>query len=189
MFQPSETEKRILLRIARGAVSSFLSGEPFQPPPMAEGLLQERLAAFVSIHKGKTLRGCIGNLYTSRQLYLTVAETAISAATSDPRFAPLEYNELPKVTFEISILGPMEKVESVEEIEISQHGLVVTLGRARGLLLPQVAVEHSFDRLRFLEETCKKAGLQPGDWKSGATIHKFSASVFCETTSEADAHR
>lgn len=189
MLQPSESDQRLLLRIARGAVSAHLRGESYQPPPVPEGPMHERFAAFVSLHIQRMLRGCIGNLYPAQPLYRTVAECAVSAATADSRFLPLEHHELLAVRFEISVLSPMEKVDDVESIKIGTHGLFVTLGRARGLLLPQVATEYRFDRNRFLEETCRKAGLDPGDWKSGASIFRFTASVFSEVASEAGARR
>jgi uncharacterized protein (TIGR00296 family) len=90
-------------------------------------------------------------------------------------------DELDLVSFEISVLSPMERVESLRQIETSVHGLMITKGKARGLLLPQVAQEMGWDREKFLEETCLKAGLAPDEWKQGATIHCFSALVFGET--------
>jgi uncharacterized protein (TIGR00296 family) len=87
------------------------------------------------------------------------------------------------VDFEISVLSPMERVEDVAEIEVGTHGLLISKRGYRGLLLPQVATAYSWDRLTFLQETCRKAGLRADDWKDGATIHRFSAFVFSEKRS------
>jgi AmmeMemoRadiSam system protein A len=110
----------------------------------------------------------------------TAAECAIAAAVGDPRFMPLMAAELPSVEFEISVLSPMQHVQDVQEIEVGKHGLLISKGNARGLLLPQVAAEYDWDRERFLQETCKKAGLRPDDWKQDADIQCFSAFVFGE---------
>ena len=84
------------------------------------------------------------------------------------------------VEFEISVLSPLQSVRDVQEIEVGKHGLVVSNRTARGLLLPQVATTYGWDRVRFLQETCKKAGLGPDDWRQDATIQSFSALVFRE---------
>src|SRR4029079_10283421 len=101
-------------------------------------------------------------------------------AVGDPRFAPVAISELQQLTFEISVLSPMEQVRDVSEIEIGKHGLLVAKGRGRGLLLPQVATQYGWTRERFLDETCRKAGLDPQDWKDGATVYCFTAEVFSE---------
>ena len=116
----------------------------------------------------------------SGPLYRNVAECAISAAVDDPRFIPLTASELENVTFEISVLSDLERVRGIDEIEIGTHGLMITKQRSRGLLLPQVASRYGWDRVRFLTETCLKAGLSPDVWKNGATIHRFTAQVFSE---------
>jgi uncharacterized protein (TIGR00296 family) len=93
---------------------------------------------------------------------------------------PLTLGELSEVEFEISVLSLMEPVRDVSEIEVGKHGLFISKNHSRGLLLPQVATTYGWDRERFLEETCKKAGLRAGEWKQGAAIHCFSAFVFGE---------
>jgi uncharacterized protein (TIGR00296 family) len=93
---------------------------------------------------------------------------------------PMMLAELPSVEFEISILSPPERVESIQQIEIGRHGLMISKDAARGLLLPQVAATYKWNREQFLRETCRKAGLRPDDWKDGATIHSFNALVFGE---------
>src|SRR2546425_11669628 len=110
----------------------------------------------------------------------TVAGCAAAAATEDPRFRPIQRPELPGLTVEISVLDILFRVEDPSQIVLGMHGLVVTGGRRRGLLLPQVAVEQGWDVETFLEETCLKAGLPPDARKRGATVEAFSAQVFSE---------
>jgi uncharacterized protein (TIGR00296 family) len=93
---------------------------------------------------------------------------------------PMLSAELAEVEFEISVLSPMQRVRDIHEIEIGKHGLLIGKGSARGLLLPQVAPVYHWNRERFLQETCLKAGLKPDDWEKEATIDCFSAIVFGE---------
>jgi len=180
MFQLTEDDQRLLLQIARNAVGSYLLR---QVPHLAEapcGVLAEPHGIFVSIHKGTALRGCIGNIHPAGPLYRSAAECAISAAVGDPRFMPMSYAELAEVEFEISVLSPMSRVRDVSEIEVGRHGLLISKGGARGLLLPQVATAHGWNRERFLQETCTKAGLKPDDWEKDTAIDVFRAVVFAE---------
>jgi len=142
-------------------------------------VLTEPHGVFVSIHKGTDLRGCIGNIHPAGPLYRSVAECAIGAAVGDPRFMPMAAQELPSVEFEISVLSALERVDDIREIQVGTHGLLVSKGTARGLLLPQVATEYNWDCERFLQETFRKAGLRVKDRKH-ATIQSFSAVVFDE---------
>ena len=181
MLQLTESDQKLLLQIARNSVHAYLSGETASLPETSNGVLKESYGIFVSIHKSGELRGCIGNVRPAGPLYRSAAECALAAAVSDPRFAPLTPDELPAADFEISVLSLLEPVKDIGDIEIGRHGLMITKQSARGLLLPQVAVEHQWDRVRFLRETCKKAGLNPDDWKSGATVQRFAAFVFGES--------
>jgi AmmeMemoRadiSam system protein A len=106
-----------------------------------------------------------------------VAETARAAACQDTRFLPVSLEEARRLAVSVSILSPLSPIEP-EQIEIGRHGLVVTLGSQRGLLLPQVPIEHRWDRITFLEQTCRKAGLPSNAWKTGATLASFTAEVF-----------
>jgi uncharacterized protein len=180
IFQLTEADQQLLLQIARNAVTSYLCGHSPRLPEVLPGALTETRGIFVSIHRDCELRGCIGNIHAVSPLYRTVAECAIAAAISDPRFTPLTTSELPAVEFEISVLSSLERVFNTEEIEIGKHGLVITKKDTRGLLLPQVAATFGWNRERFLQETCKKAGLTADDWKKDATIESFSAVVFSE---------
>jgi AmmeMemoRadiSam system protein A len=179
MFQLTDDDQRLLLQIARNAVRSYLLGRPPRLPEVPPAVLTEPHATFVSIHKGESLRGCIGNIHPAGPLYRSVAECAIGAAVGDPRFMPLSAAELPEVEFEISVLSPLQRVDDIREIQVGQHGLLVSKGSARGLLLPQVATMYNWDRERFLQETCRKAGVKVDDLKN-ATVQSFSAVVFDE---------
>jgi AmmeMemoRadiSam system protein A len=144
------------------------------------GHLDLPLGAFVTIHRRGDLRGCLGRLDVQAPLSVTVAELAAVVSDSDPRFEPVQPSELEELDLEISVLTPERRVASVDEIEVGRHGLFVEQGRRRGLLLPQVATEHGFDRRTFLEQTCLKAGLPRDAWQRGATVLVFEAQVFGE---------
>ncbi|RPJ83456.1 MAG: AmmeMemoRadiSam system protein A, partial [Acidobacteria bacterium] len=122
----------------------------------------------------------IGYPRGDRSLAEVVRHCAISAALDDPRFYPLAADELPCVTIEISVLGPIEPVNDVSQIEVGRDGLILSSGSSRGLLLPQVAAEHGWTREVFLSQTCLKAGLSPDAWRRGASIARFEAEVFGE---------
>src|SRR5215471_7966345 len=180
MFQLSDNDQNTLLTIARESVQSYLTGRSLRLPDIGQGELAEIRGVFVSIHKSRELRGCIGNIHPATPLFRTTSECAISAAVGDPRFMPLMKEELPHVQFELSVLSPMERIDDPDKLEIGRDGILVSKRGARGLLLPQVATAYGWDRDRFLAETCRKAGLRPGDWKEDATIFRFSAHVFHE---------
>ena len=179
-FQLTEADQQFLLQIARNAVTSYLAGRTPTLPEVPPGVLTESCGIFVSLHEGQELRGCIGNIYAASPLYRSAAECAIAAAVGDPRFMPLTPAELATVEFEISVLWPLERVLDVRNIVIGKHGLMISKNNARGLLLPQVAAMFGWDTERFLQETCKKAGLRQDDWQGDATIQSFSALVFSE---------
>ena len=182
-FQLSPEEKKILLATARRAITARLSKRrPDYPEPTE--LLKKKCGAFVTLHKRGKLRGCIGFVVAGKPLIETVAEAAQSSAFGGPRFPALELRELEEIEIEISVLSPMRRIESVEEIRVGVHGIMLRNGFRSGLLLPQVATEYNWDRETFLTHTCHKAGL-PGDcWRSPETeIEIFSAVVFAEEPS------
>ena len=174
-----ESEKKALLKIARETMENYIRNG-HTPSFSAGGGLLEKRGAFVTIKKDGNLRGCIGIFNSEKTLYRTVSEMAISSATQDPRFPPLPAQELPAITIEISALTPLKKISDVNEIEIGRHGVYIIKGLRRGVLLPQVATEYGFDRDTFLDQTCLKAGLSPGCWRTGAEIHIFEAEIFSE---------
>ena len=176
-------ERQVLLRLARQAVTAAAAGGPL-PLGDHDGLtaaLRAPGAAFVTLHLNGRLRGCIGTV-EPRDLSLadTVVMMARAAALEDPRFAPVQPDEVPALEIEISVLGPLVPVASPSEIQIGRDGLVVEEGHRRGLLLPQVPVEWGWDRETFLRQTCVKAGLPPDRWQHRARLFRFAAEVFGE---------
>ncbi|MGH9412030.1 MAG: AmmeMemoRadiSam system protein A [Vicinamibacterales bacterium] len=175
----SEAQQRALVAIARAAVLSAVTGRELlaDPPP---GELPPATGAFVTLTRGGALRGCIGTLECRAPLADEIAHVAICAAREDPRFEPVSASELDGLLIELSILGPLERIDphDAEAIVIGCHGLVVEQGRRRGLLLPQVAEQRGWDRDVFLAQTCHKAGLALDAWRRGAVVYRFSAEVF-----------
>jgi AmmeMemoRadiSam system protein A len=180
MLLLSENDQQTLLRMAREALGAHFDRTelPAVPDP-GEALLQ-RCGAFVTLHRGKNLRGCVGVIEAQKALYLTVRECAVWAAVSDSRFPPVMKQEVRGLTLEISVLSPLEEI-APENVEVGRHGLLISRGFYRGLLLPQVATEWKWDREQFLEETCHKAGLPANAWREGARIQAFTAQVFNES--------
>ena len=177
-----ETDRKELLRIARVVIKEhFITGRIPPGAPHRPALL-EHLAAFVTLHVDGQLRGCIGQTDPLKPLYRTVAELAIEAALHDGRFEPLRREELPRTKITISVLSAHSPISHAEEVEVGRHGLLISRGAARGLLLPQVAVEYAWDRQTFLAEACHKAGLPADAWQDPATqIEVFTADVFSDS--------
>ena len=173
----SEADRQTLLRIARDAIVAHVRGG-VAPTLEIGGALSQPADAFVTLHRGGELRGCIGRLQAHEPIAHVVAHCAVAACSDDPRFPPVTAEELDGLEIELSILGPIEPVASLEDIDVGRHGLVVERGFHRGLLLPQVAIERKWDRKTFVEETCRKAGLPRDAWQAGATVSTFEADVF-----------
>lgn len=165
----SESERTSLLELARRAVVEAVSqGRLLQEIPKEE-IFESRCGVFVTLHVAGRLRGCIGVIQAKEPLGESIVRCASEAALEDPRFSPMQPEELPGLEIEISLLSPLERIQP-EAIEIGKHGLLVEQGIRRGLLLPQVAVEHHLDREQFLKETCRKAGLSWDAWKAADTL-------------------
>jgi len=175
---PPEDQQR-LLALARQALEARVRR---QPPPRAErgGALEWPRGAFVTIHCRGDLRGCLGRIEADAPLADTVAHLAASVSDSDPRFEPVSALELDAIDLEISVLTPEREIHSIAEIEIGRHGLIVEQGARRGLLLPQVAIEHGWDAQTFVSHTCLKAALPADAWRQNARILIFEAQVFGE---------
>jgi uncharacterized protein len=179
----SPKERRVLLRLAHHAIHSALEGEKLDlAPPSAH--LTEKRGAFTTLHLHGKLRGCIGYVVPTHSLYRTVAETAEAAAFDDPRFAPVTEEEAPLLKIEISVLSRLQPIRP-EDVVIGVHGLLVTKGGRRGLLLPQVPVEWGWDRETFLTQTCLKAGLPPDTWRQDTDLQAFTAEIFGDEPAEA----
>lgn len=174
-------QQETLLYIARTAIDTRVRTGVAQYREPTDEMLRQPRGCFVTIKKGGRLRGCIGNFVSHVPLSREVADMAVAAATKDPRFYPLQVVDLERFTIEISVLSPLHRIESIEEIQIGRHGLFLEKGFARGVLLPQVATEYGWDRQTFLRQVSVKAGLEPDDWQEQeAVIHRFCAQVFSE---------
>lgn len=172
----SAEERRMLLRVAHEVIEAAVNDREVDTTPPTDHLAQPR-GAFTTLHARGQLRGCVGYVMPVHSLYRTVAETALAAAFHDTRFFPVTREEAPRLEIEISVLSPLQAIEA-DDIEIGRHGLVVTFGSRRGLLLPQVPTEYGWDLKTFLEQTCQKAGLPCDAWERGATLEGFTAEVF-----------
>jgi AmmeMemoRadiSam system protein A len=174
----SKDERAQLLRLAHEAIVSALERREIPLDPPTEHLSEPR-GAFTSLYLRGELRGCVGYVLPVSPVYRAVADTARAAAFEDARFYPVTISEAHDLEIELSILSPPQPV-SAEAIEIGRHGLLISMAGHRGLLLPQVPVEHNWDRTTFLEQTCRKASLPLDAWQKGATIEAFTAEVFGE---------
>ena len=173
-FTPEE--RTILLKLAHESILSALEHREISLDPPSPHFLESR-GAFTTIYLQGQLRGCVGYVLPVLSLYRTVAETARAAAFEDTRFSAVTLAEAPSLEVSLSILSLLKAIKP-EEVEIGIHGLLVTQDGRRGLLLPQAPVEHHWDRVTFIEQTCIKAGLPRDAYKTGATLEAFTAEVF-----------
>jgi AmmeMemoRadiSam system protein A len=182
-FSLDAHDENDLLGMARTSVEyAVREGQLYQPPAEPSGALDQERGAFVTLKKAGELRGCIGYTSAVKPLYLTVRDTATLAALRDPRFPPVTTQELGQLGYEISVLSPLRRVQNVQQIQVGRDGLLMKNGGHEGLLLPQVPVEAKWDRQRFLDGTCAKAGMRSGCWKEENTdVFSFTAVVFGQT--------
>jgi AmmeMemoRadiSam system protein A len=176
-------DRALLLTIAREAIAAHVNRQSQAQSAISNlpsAILTTPAGAFVSLHKGGDLRGCIGHIEPTEPIGTVVPRCAVAACSSDPRFPPVAPDELASIDIEISLLGPLEPIAGPGDIVVGRHGLVVERGRQRGLLLPQVATEWNWDAEAFLSHTCQKAGLPRDAWRTGAKLWKFEAEVFGE---------
>jgi len=191
-FQLTQQEGEILVHLARETVKQCLTTRKrLAIPKDIPEKLKQPCGVFVTInslhHSQKELRGCIGYPYPTEPLVQAVIDSAISAATQDPRFEPMTTEELENVVFEVSVLTPPEKIEANKpteypsKVKVGEDGLIVERGMYKGLLLPQVPVEWEWNEEEFLCQTCTKAGLPPDCWlMNGTKIYKFQAIIYEE---------
>ena len=196
MFKPYSIEEgKFLVKLARMAVEEYLrSGKVIQAPSdTPKKILRDKYGVFTTIEifigrdRRGELRGCIGFPQAVYNTVNGVIRSAIAAAIEDPRFEPMRIEELNKVTFEVSILSPLELLEPgnprsyPEKIIVGKHGIVIQKGYYSGLLLPQVPVEYCWDSLTFLNEGCMKAFLPPDCWLDEDTsVLTYEAQIFKE---------
>lgn len=182
----SAADQKLLFKVARDSIRAHLKGEKAPLPGEVSPVLRQPRGVFVTLTRQGRLRGCIGYLEAVKPLIESVQDMAVAAAFGDPRFPPLREEELADLEVEISILTPMRRIETVDDIQVGRHGLYLEQGPYRGLLLPQVATEHGWDRLTFLKQTCIKAGLPENAWQDPATrIYVFSADILHEPSAAA----
>lgn len=178
-LDPLECES--LLRHAREAIAAHLSGRKASLPPAAGGLGVAR-GAFVTLRRlaDGALRGCVGRMEAEGSLLQTISEMAVAAAAHDSRFSPVSASELDTLRIEVSVLSPLAPIRPCD-VEVGRHGLLLRCGDRRGVLLPQVPVEHGWDREAFLGATCEKAGLPADAWRrDDVELQGFTAMVFGE---------
>ena len=174
----SPEERTLLLLLAHDSISSALQHrDPSLDPPTPH--LAEPRGAFTSLYLLGELRGCVGYFLPTASVYRAVAETARAAAFDDNRFPPISNDEAPHLEIELSVLSAPQPIRA-EDIEVGRHGLLVSQHGRRGLLLPQVAADHNWDRTTFLQQTCRKAHLPPDAWQKGATLEAFTAEIFSD---------
>ncbi|MGA3292370.1 MAG: AmmeMemoRadiSam system protein A [Candidatus Acidiferrales bacterium] len=189
MSSVDNRERKLLLEVARLAVTAAVERREslLALPQDADAALVSFGGAFVTLHRGRRLRGCIGQIASSESLVEVVAYCAKAAALEDPRFRPVQPEELSEIEIELSILSRPAEIPP-ERIEAGRHGLMVSQGWRRGVLLPQVAAEFQWTAERLLEETCIKAGFERDAWKDAETkIQAFTAEVFRESDFRAEA--
>ncbi len=206
----STEQRRTLLAIAHEAILAVVERRPFaETPPLLPGLTEAR-GVFTTLYLrnnylpsdspsgltgselpgelhrelNRELRGCVGYAVPIAPLYRAVAETARAAAFEDSRFSPVTRDEAGSLEVSLSVLSLLFPIHP-EAVEVGRHGLIISQGSRRGLLLPQVPVEHGWDRVTFLEQTCRKAGLPLDAWRKAATIEAFTAEVFSDSDVEA----
>ncbi len=178
----NDEQKKTLLSLARETISRYLEkGEIFNPQ-IDDQALCEVMGVFVTLRKADNLRGCIGNIIGTKPLYIGVRDTAIASATQDPRFSPLQADELEEVNIEISVLTPLEEVSDPGKIIMGTHGVLVKDSFRSGVFLPQVATETGWSREKFMNNLCaQKAGMKADAWEKGeCEIYTFTAEVFKE---------
>jgi len=183
----SRDERRILLRIAHEAILCALEQRPAPQTQIFSPALSAPRGVFTTLYlsgeRGPELRGCVGYAAAMAPLYRAVAETARAAAFDDSRFLPVTRQEAHRLEVSLSVLSPLFPIHP-DAVEVGRHGLVVSQGSRRGLLLPQVPVEHGWDRETFLDQTCRKAGLPLDAWRKAATLEAFTAEVFSDADVE-----
>jgi AmmeMemoRadiSam system protein A len=178
-----ETDKNALLKLARLTLEAYFIDGKTPAYHTARISLLEKKGAFVSLHNSEDLRGCIGQIYPDRELYKIIQHCVLSAAMEDNRFMPVRQEELPDLNIEISVLSSFHRIQDIQEIQMGKHGIYLVHGRFRGLLLPQVATSYGWDRQTFLEQTCRKAGLNESAWREErSNIDIFEAEIFDEQT-------
>ena len=175
----SREERITLLDLAHRSITTAVAGHELSLEPPTPHLAEPR-GVFTTLYHRASLRGCVGHVFPNSSVYRTVADTARAAAFEDTRFYPVTATEAQELEVSLSILSELKPIRP-EEIEVGVHGLLISMAGRRGLLLPQVPLEHKWDRVQYLEQTCRKAGLPNDAWHSGAKLEAFTAEVFSDS--------
>lgn len=176
-------QQKELLKISRATLEKYVREKKVPDVASADPKLKESRGVFVTLHRGGSLRGCIGSILPEETpLFTSVRNRTVDSAVHDPRFPPVNAGELDRIDIEISVLSLPKKVSDPEEIVMGKHGVIVRRGFQGGVFLPQVATETGWTREEFLSELCsQKAGLAPDAWKDRSTeLSIFTAQVFGE---------
>lgn len=179
----TDEQGKKLRDIAITSIRSRLSGMRYRPR-ISDIKLKDRAGVFVTLERDSELRGCIGYVFPTYEMWDATRKAAVQAAFSDPRFKPIERAELPFLDIEISVLGPLEKMKTLnnrelESLKLGRDGLMVVGQGSSGLLLPQVAIEFGFTPMEFLEAACEKAGLSYDAWQEESlSVYRFTARIF-----------
>ncbi|MGA2586151.1 MAG: AmmeMemoRadiSam system protein A [Candidatus Aminicenantales bacterium] len=176
----NDTQKKFLLDLARAAVTAKIRTGRSIEAETDDPVLRAKRGVFVTLKVDGELRGCIGYPLPHKPLAEAVVEMAVAAATQDYRFDPLVEPDLDRLRVEISVLTVPLPVKDPREIIVGKHGIIVSKGHHKGLLLPQVPEEYHWDLETYLRHGCLKAGLPENDWKKGAALEVFEAQVFSE---------
>ncbi len=181
-FSVTEEEKDLLFEIARSSIRSMLYESKMitLDEKLMPEALKRPLGVFVTLKISEVLRGCIGRFVSKKPLFELVSASAISSAFEDPRFPALTKDEYEKVDMEITVLGPMKKINDISEIKLGKHGIYIKKDSRTGTMLPQVAVEHGWTVEEFLGYTSRdKLGLGWDGWRN-AEISIFEGIVLEE---------
>jgi len=177
----SSQTRRQLLYLARQSIADYLFRVQTAPFVVVDPEAEVKAGAFVTLSKQGQLRGCIGIVEALENVSLVVREMAVAAAMRDPRFDPVQPEELVLLDIEISILSPLRKIESYKALRLGVDGVMVRADRHQGLLLPQVAQGENWTLEKFISAACRKAGLEASFWKTGnPELFAFAAHVFSE---------
>ena len=184
----SDSDGEMLVKMARAVVTEFLKTKnKLKLDQDFEESFSANAGVFVTLNHQSNLRGCIGYPLPDKKLINALEEAAISAATEDPRFPSVTFEELGEITFEVTVLTTPQEIEVSDPLEypsmikVGRDGLIVKSGFNSGLLLPQVPIEYGWNEEAFLEHTCEKAGFAKEQWKQkDIKILKFEGIVFKE---------
>ncbi|MBI4616272.1 MAG: AmmeMemoRadiSam system protein A [Planctomycetes bacterium] len=178
----SGTDRRLLLALARSSLEDAVRATERPLPASPSSDLAEKRGAFVTLYRASDLRGCIGRVQPLQPLWETVAEMTAASATRDPRFAAILASELPEISIQISVLSPLRRIRSLDEIEVGRHGLYVRKSGQTGVLLPQVAERCGWSAGRFYAETLRKGEIrsEPSRLDDDVEAFVYEAEVFQE---------